>query len=251
MHRTLKTTLGVLCAATALVGCRRNETVNNEAAAPAATPAPAESTAAMPAAPTQAMPGQPGAVTLQVSTAPGVGTFVTDGNGQALWILEKDTPTKSECTGPCLNAWAPVLVVGQPTLGSGEAMNGATQPATGTPEASNPSDATGKATGQLDQSKLSTLQRADGTMQATYNGHPLYFHASGAAAGTANATGANATSAATNPNGTAGNPGYATGTSATNAAPPTKAEIHDQFGTWYLITPDGKKDEGKSGSKGS
>lgn len=259
MNRTFNTAVGVLAAAVAVVGCNRAGAGDQDVATtpPAATPAPAASAYGNTGTNTvaQAQPGVPGAVTLEVGNAAPVGAYIADANGRALWMLEKDKPNESACTGPCLNAWAPVLVTGQPTIGMGEGassagqnMSGAGTP-TGANAKSNETAKTGAASqqsagtagaqgmDQLDQSKLSTLQRADGTTQVTYNGHPLYFHASAnqnASAGTPSGT---ATSATANSAGA--------GPSGGVAAAPTKSEIHDQFGTWYLVTPKGTKDTGK------
>lgn len=58
----------------------------------------------------------------------------------------------SACTGPCLVAWPPLL--GTPTEGAG-----------------------------VDDSKLGSFTRADGSTQATYNSWPLYYWQGDAKAG--------------------------------------------------------------------
>jgi predicted lipoprotein with Yx(FWY)xxD motif len=62
----------------------------------------------------------------------------------------------SACTGACAAAWPPDTVTGTPQAGSG-----------------------------VSQSLLRTITRPDGTMQLTYNGHPLYYFTADTAAGTA------------------------------------------------------------------
>jgi predicted lipoprotein with Yx(FWY)xxD motif len=75
----------------------------------------------------------------------------------AVYAYSSDTSTKSTCTGTCARFWPPVLVSGTPTAAKNSGVDG---------------------------SKLGTIKRADGTVQATYYGHPLYFFAFGQPNGT-------------------------------------------------------------------
>jgi predicted lipoprotein with Yx(FWY)xxD motif len=85
----------------------------------------------------------------------GGATVVTDGKGLTLYWFVPDTAATSKCNGSCATFWPPVK--GPATAGAG---------------------VTGK---------LATITRADGSAQATYNGHPLYTyvgdHAPGQATG--------------------------------------------------------------------
>ena len=84
-----------------------------------------------------------------------LGTILATGQGQTLYLFEKDMGSTSECTGTCATAWPPLLTQGRPQAGSG-----------------------------VNASKLGTTSRADGTTQVTYNGHPLYmFHMDAGASG--------------------------------------------------------------------
>jgi predicted lipoprotein with Yx(FWY)xxD motif len=83
------------------------------------------------------------AVTLKTAEIGGV-TVLTNANGLTLYWFAPDTPTTSRCTGPCAAYWPPVI--GVPRAGPG---------------------VTGK---------LGTLRRSDHTVQATYDGHPLYAY---------------------------------------------------------------------------
>jgi predicted lipoprotein with Yx(FWY)xxD motif len=95
-----------------------------------------------------------------ISTQAGsAGTFLTDG-GRAVYLWAKDGMNMSACTGACASAWPPV-------------------PATGTLTA----------TGGAQASDLGTITRSDGTKQATYDGHALYFFAGDSAAGQTNGQG--------------------------------------------------------------
>ena len=73
-------------------------------------------------------------------------TALNPGNSSAtVYTLSADTvPGTSTCTGTCARFWPPVLTSTAP---AGTGLSGA----------------------------LGTIQRADGTFQVTYNGHPLYF----------------------------------------------------------------------------
>jgi predicted lipoprotein with Yx(FWY)xxD motif len=83
------------------------------------------------------------AVTLKTVTIGGV-SVLTNANGFTLYWFTPDTPTLSKCTGSCAAYWPPVI--GDPRAGPG---------------------VTGK---------LGTLKRSARTVQATYDGHPLYTY---------------------------------------------------------------------------
>jgi len=76
-----------------------------------------------------------------------LGSILTDGRGETLYLFEKDTGTSSTCYGPCAAAWPPLTTAAaQPDVAGG-----------------------------ADQTLLGTTTRTDGTMQTTYAGHPLYY----------------------------------------------------------------------------
>jgi predicted lipoprotein with Yx(FWY)xxD motif len=76
-----------------------------------------------------------------------LGTFLVDAHGHTLYLFQRDKSSKSTCNGSCAKAWAPALTSGKATAGSG-----------------------------VKASLIGTTKRADGTMQVTYNGHPLYTY---------------------------------------------------------------------------
>jgi predicted lipoprotein with Yx(FWY)xxD motif len=80
-----------------------------------------------------------------------------------VYLFQKDTGTKSTCTGACAAAWPPVRATGKATVGAG-----------------------------LSAAKVGTTPRSDGKPQLTYNGHPLYLYAADAKAGATNGQGVNA-----------------------------------------------------------
>jgi len=88
--------------------------------------------------------------TLKTTTIGGT-EVLTNSAGLTLYWFAPDTSTTSKCTGSCSTYWPPVK--GPATAGSG---------VTGT---------------------LGVITRPDGTMQATYNGHPLYTYVGDSAPG--------------------------------------------------------------------
>jgi predicted lipoprotein with Yx(FWY)xxD motif len=95
--------------------------------------------------PAAAASGAPAASSsaLKTMTIGGV-TVLTNAQGFTLYWFAPDTSTTSKCNGSCATFWPPVK--GPATAGAG---------------------VTGK---------LATITRADGSTQATYNGHPLYTY---------------------------------------------------------------------------
>jgi predicted lipoprotein with Yx(FWY)xxD motif len=95
---------------------------------------------------------------LKTATIGGV-TVLTNANGFTLYSFAPDTPTKSNCNGTCAQNWPPVA---GPATASG---------VTGT---------------------FGTIKRSDGSVQATFDGHPLYAFAGDTAPGQAKGNGLNA-----------------------------------------------------------
>jgi len=104
-------------------------------------------------------PGGGSGTALKAATVSGA-TVLTNDQGFTLYWFAPDTASKSNCTGSCAQIWPPVK--GPATAGTG---------VTGT---------------------LSTITRSDGTVQATYSGHPLYTYTADTAPGQANGNGVNA-----------------------------------------------------------
>ena len=89
----------------------------------------------------------------------GGATVLTNAAGFTLYSFAPDTPTTSNCNGTCAQNWPPVK---GPATASG---------VTGT---------------------FGTIKRADGSVQATFDGHPLYAFAGDTAPGQNKGNGLNA-----------------------------------------------------------
>lgn len=129
------------------------------------SPTPAGAAASSPAGAVTSSPA--GAATSAAATGSalktttiGGTTVVTNAAGFTLYWFAPDTSTTSKCTGTCATYWPPVK--GPVTAGAG---------VTGT---------------------LATITRPDGTMQATYDGHPLYTYVADTSPGQAKGNDINA-----------------------------------------------------------
>ncbi|MDT5026666.1 MAG: hypothetical protein QOE61_3092, partial [Micromonosporaceae bacterium] len=87
---------------------------------------------------------------------------LVDADGCALYVNTQDTPTLSACDLTCQATWLPLI--GPAAAGAG-----------------------------VDQTNLGTFTRADGTVQATYFGHPLYYYSKDTAPHQASGQGLNGT----------------------------------------------------------
>lgn len=88
-----------------------------------------------------------GAASVEVRDS-GLGRILTDSSGRTLYLFEKDTGSKSTCTGKCASVWPPLTTAGEPKAGPGATA-----------------------------SKLGTTKRSDGKREVSYGGHPLYLYA--------------------------------------------------------------------------
>lgn len=85
--------------------------------------------------------------TLAVGSSDDLGDFLVGPNGMTLYVFANDEPGVSNCVDQCAANWPP-LTVGtgqQPAVAEG--VNG----------------------------EVGTIERADGSLQVTYNGMPLYY----------------------------------------------------------------------------
>ena len=152
-----------LCALAALVlsaveGCAPAPTLAPTAApptaAPAATSAPAPVATTASAAPTvgSANATDPTSV-IKLGRIQNFGLFLTDGADRTLYATDNDKKDTSTCIDKCAQNWPPFIVRAAPQ---------AAPAVQGSPTIS----------GTL----ISTFMRADGTLQAEYDGRPLYYY---------------------------------------------------------------------------
>lgn len=140
--------------------------------------------------------------TIGTAQVEGLGTVLVDSEGMTVYDFTVDNGTKSECYGGCEAAWPPVTTSGKPTAGEG-AMAAA----------------------------LGTTKRKDGTLQVTYEGHPLYTFAEDEAPGEANGNEAEGTWFALDEKGAAVM-GQATGGGAEAEAEPATEESEESSGAY-------------------
>jgi predicted lipoprotein with Yx(FWY)xxD motif len=149
MKKHLSIGLSAFALAALLSGCGGGATTTTPTSAAPATSAPAESSA-----PATSAPASMSAAELSVAESK-AGQIVVAGQGLSVYYFTKDTKDSgsSACTGDCLVAWPPVTsTTATPTV------NGVT-------------------------GKVGTIPTADGKMQITINGMPIYYYEKDKAAG--------------------------------------------------------------------
>ena len=80
-----------------------------------------------------------------------LGLLLAAANGHTLYMFMHDKGGKSSCYGTCARVWPPLLTGGRPLAAKRSGVNA---------------------------KLLGTTRRADGKLQVTYNGHPLYLFSS-------------------------------------------------------------------------
>jgi predicted lipoprotein with Yx(FWY)xxD motif len=101
-----------------------------------------------------------GEATVNVADVGTYGSALVNGDGMPLYVFSLDTGGTSACTDDCAAEWIPLASQGTPAAGEG-----------------------------VDATLLGTITRDDGTMQVTYNGHPLYTFVEDTAPGDATGQG--------------------------------------------------------------
>ncbi len=85
--------------------------------------------------------------TLAISSSDTLGDFLIGPNGMTLYVFAKDEMGVSNCVDQCAANWPPLTVGTSQEVAVGEGVGG----------------------------EVGTIERADGTLQVTYNGMPLYY----------------------------------------------------------------------------
>lgn len=106
--------------------------------------------------------GQSSGQTTVGTSSTSLGTILVVG-GRTAYLFQRDTGPASTCSGACAQAWPPVTSAAAPKAGGAATM-----------------------------STLGTTKRAEGTLQVTYAGHPLYFYSGDESAGQTNGQGLSA-----------------------------------------------------------
>jgi predicted lipoprotein with Yx(FWY)xxD motif len=82
------------------------------------------------------------------------GAYLTGADGQALYLWQRDSNGKSNCSKECASQWPPLIT-----------------------------KTTGIPSGGVIAAGLGTIIRSDGSKQVTYMGHPLYYFAADSGVG--------------------------------------------------------------------
>ena len=107
--------------------------------------------------------GAPAELTLELLTNDTLGSYVVGEDGKSLYIFTPDTGSTSSCNGECAANWPPLTAESAADVAAGEGVTGA----------------------------LGTITRADGSLQITLGGKPLYYFKGDQADGDINGQGLN------------------------------------------------------------
>jgi predicted lipoprotein with Yx(FWY)xxD motif len=107
--------------------------------------------------------GAPAALTLELMTDDTLGEYVVGMDGKSLYIFTPDTGSTSNCNDECAVNWPPLTADSAADVAAGEGVTGA----------------------------VGTITRADGSLQITLGGKPLYYFKGDQADGDINGQGLN------------------------------------------------------------
>ena len=152
---------GLAAAALIAAACGSSPSAGNPYGPPPASPSAAPVVSPSPS-PTPV--GTPAATGTRIDVgSTRLGQVLVDGKGRTLYLFVADTGTKSTCnSSACVQYWPPLLTAGAPQAGAG-----------------------------VNAHLLGTTRRQDGTTEATYAGHPLYYFISDQKAGDVTGQGIN------------------------------------------------------------
>ena len=193
----------IVAGAMAAAACLLTACGGASGSATSAPPAASSSGSAAPAASSGASGGSGRDAALRATTNSSIGAIVVDGAGRTLYRFDKDSasPPASNCEGACANLWPPVLVGTQISL-----------------------------TG-VNRALLGTIKRADGTVQLTLHGWPLYRYAGDSAPGDVNGEGIGGVWFAVRPTGAKALPASSTSSTSSTTSGNTSVGANSSNGT--------------------
>ena len=160
MHSTLRPLFLVLGLVALLAACSTPAATTSPSAAAPSVAAPSEPPASEAPA-SEAPPSAAAGATIDLATN-ALGEIIVDGAGKTLYGFTPDTADESTCYDDCAAQWPPLLATDAAAISAGAG---------------------------LDATKLTTVDRTDGTKQVKYGDWPLYFFAGDSAAGDTNGQG--------------------------------------------------------------
>ena len=160
MHSTIRPMFLVLASVALAAACSSGASTT---AAPsvAAPVTPAPSAAAPSEAASEAPSAETGSATISLSTT-ALGDIIVEDEGKTVYAFTPDSAGTSTCYDQCEQKWPPLIAEDGATLTAGPG---------------------------LDASKLTTVDRTDGTKQVKYGDWPLYYFAGDSKAGDTNGQG--------------------------------------------------------------
>jgi predicted lipoprotein with Yx(FWY)xxD motif len=159
--RSSKVLAALFAAAAIVAACSSGGGGAASASAPAASEAPSASASEAPAASESASAAAGAEIKLADSS---LGQIIVDASGKSLYMFTPDEGGTPTCYDDCATAWPPLVAADAASVTAG--------------------------TG-LDASKITVVDRTDGTKQVKYGEYPLYYFANDAAAGDVNGQGLN------------------------------------------------------------
>jgi predicted lipoprotein with Yx(FWY)xxD motif len=160
MHSTLRPLFLVIGLVALLAACSTPAATTSPSAAAPSVAAPSEPPASEAPA-SEAPPSAAADATIDLATN-ALGEIIVDGAGKTLYGFTPDTAGESTCYDDCAAQWPPLLATDAAAISAGAG---------------------------LDATKLTTVDRTDGTKQVKYGDWPLYFFAGDSAAGDTNGQG--------------------------------------------------------------